>query len=267
MQIVPLALLIFAVAVSMTMVGKGGGNFYVLILALMQIPMHTAAATGQFILFWASAAALLIFHKNRNVSWKLALIIGTLTAVSALAGGFLSHAFSSLTLKAVFAAMLFAAGAVMLIPVRERTKESPRGAGLLTVTFQDREYRIHLGIVIPVTLLTGFFSGMVGVSGGSFLVPLMVLAGGVPMAAAVGTSSVLIGISALTGFAGHALSGDFDPSLAVPLAAVTVAGGLIGGRLALKSKPKNLKRIFAYTNWLAAVMMGVNILRMAVTTL
>ena len=44
------SVLIFIVAVAMTMVGKGGGNFYVVILAMAGIPMHEAAATGQFIL-------------------------------------------------------------------------------------------------------------------------------------------------------------------------------------------------------------------------
>jgi uncharacterized membrane protein YfcA len=49
--------LVFSVAVLMTMVGKGGGNFYVVILALSGIPMHQAATTGQFILFAAAAFA------------------------------------------------------------------------------------------------------------------------------------------------------------------------------------------------------------------
>ena len=42
-----LGILIFIVAITMTMVGKGGGNFYVVILAIANIPMHQAAATGQ----------------------------------------------------------------------------------------------------------------------------------------------------------------------------------------------------------------------------
>jgi uncharacterized membrane protein YfcA len=113
---------------------------------------------------------------------------------------------------------------------------------------------------MPVTILTGFGSGMVGVSGGSFLVPLMVLACGVPMHTAVGTASTLIASSALMGFAGHAIQGDFNPSWAIPLAIITIIGGLVGGKLALKTKPKHLKKLFAYTNWLAAMFMIVNAL-------
>ena len=122
----------------------------------------------------------------------------------------------------------------------------------------DQTYNINLWIALPATILTGFGSGMVGVSGGSFLVPLMVLACGVPMHTAVGTASTLIAATAFMGFSGHAIQGDFNPSWAIPLAAVTMIGGILGGKLSLKTKPKHLKKIFAFTNWLAAVFMIVN---------
>ena len=106
--------------------------------------------------------------------------------------------------------------------------------------------------------MTGFASGMVGVSGGSFLVPLMVLACGVPMHIAVGTASTLITATAFLGFLGHAIQGDFNPAWAIPLAFITVFGGVIGGKIAMKTKPKHLKQLFAYTNWIAAIFMLIN---------
>ena len=255
-------ILIFMVAVLMTMVGKGGGNFYVVILAMAGIPMYQAATTGQFILFAASIAAMVIFHKNKSLSWTLALLIGSITAVSALVGGYFSHLFSGFALKLIFAFMLFAAGAVMLIPV----KKDPGGIqkkrfGTIEISIGGQQYGINLWIVLPVTLLTGFGSGMVGVSGGSFLVPLMVLACSIPMHMAVGTASTLIAATAFMGFSGHAIQGDFNPAWAVPLAFITIAGGAIGGKFALKTKPRHLKKLFAYTNWLAAVFMVINALQ------
>ena len=111
---------------------------------------------------------------------------------------------------------------------------------------------------MPVTLLTGFGSGMVGVTGGSFLVPLMGLACGVPMHVAVGTASTLIAATAFMGFTGHAVHGDFNPSWAVPLAFITIIGGVLGGKFALKTKPKYLKQLFAYTTWAASLFMIIN---------
>ncbi len=252
-----LGALIFIVAVSMTMVGKGGGNFYVVILALATVPMHQAAATGQFILFSASIAALFIFQKNNSVSWSLAVIIGTLTALSALAGGYLSHLFNDFVLKMIFAGLLIISGMVMLLPP-PKAKISRDRFGVLKLHSKNESFTINLWIAVPITVLTGFASGMVGVSGGSFLVPLMVVACGVSMKIAVGTASTLIAVTSLMGFIGHATQGDFNPKIAVPLAIVTIVGGIIGGKLALKSKPKNLKKLFAYTNWIAAIFMIAN---------
>ena len=257
------SILIFIVAVLMTMVGKGGGNFYVVILAMVGTPMYQAAATGQFILFFASIAAMVIFQKNKSLSWLLAVLIGGITAVSALVGGYFSHLFTGFSLKLIFAFMLFAAGAVMLIPVKkDPCVISKKQFGTIEVTIAGQTYGINLWIVLPVTLLTGFGSGMVGVSGGSFLVPLMVLACGIPMHMAVGTASTLIAATAIMGFFGHAVQGDFDPAWAVPLAFITIAGGAIGGKFALKTKPRYLKKLFAYTNWLAAIFMVVNAIKM-----
>ena len=259
LQLVIVGVLVFAVALFMTMVGKGGGNFYVVILALAHVPMHEAATTGQFILFSASVAAMIVFQKNRSLSWSLAVLVGTSTALSALAGGYFSHMFSGFSLKIIFAVMLFVAGAVMLVPVPEKAGgERARSSATLRIASGKDAYWVNLWVALPVTVLTGFASGMVGVSGGSFLVPLMVLACGVPMHVAVGTASTLIAATAFMGFVGHAVQGDFNPVWAGPLAAVTIAGGLLGGRFALKTKPRHLKQLFAYTNWLAAGFMVAN---------
>ena len=260
-DLLTVSILIFIVAVAMTMVGKGGGNFYVVILAIANIPMHEAATTGQFILFSASVAAMIIFQKNKSISWTLAILVGTFTALSALGGGYFSHLFSGFSLKLVFAIMLLTAGIVMLIPVSENkdiTKN--KRFGIINVKSGGEIYGVNVWLVLPITALTGFGSGMVGVSGGSFLVPLMVLACGVPMHTAVGTASTLIAATAFMGFTGHAIQEDFNPSWAIPLAIITVVGGILGGKLSLKTKPRYLKKLFAYTNWLAALFMIINAL-------
>lgn len=258
-HLIIVSFLIFIVAVSMTMVGKGGGNFYVVILAIADIPMHEAATTGQFILLSASVAAMFIFQKNKSVSWTLAILIGSFTALSALGGGYFSHLFSGFQLKLIFAAMLMIAGIVMLVPVSENKDFTKHNQfGVINIQSDSGVYGVNLWVALPVTVLTGFGSGMVGVSGGSFLVPLMVLACGVPMHTAVGTASTLIATTAFMGFAGHAVQGDFNPSWAVPLALITIIGGTLGGKFALRTKPKHLKKLFAYTNWLAGLFMVVN---------
>ena len=225
-QSIIVSILIFIVAVSMTMVGKGGGNFYVVILAMAGIPMHEAATTGQFILFASSIAAMVIFQKNKSVFWSLAVLIGSTTSLAALGGGYFSHLFSGFVLKLIFAFMLLASGAFMLIPAKKDPMVPPKKQfGTIEIRSSGQVYGINLWIALPVTVLTGFGSGMVGVSGGSFMVPLMVIVCGIPMHTAVGTASTLIAATAFMGFSGHAVQGDFNPVWVIPLAFITITGG------------------------------------------
>jgi len=257
--IVILGLIIFIIAVIMTMAGRGGGNFYVLILVLTGIPIHEAATTGQFILFTAAIAGMLVFQKNKIIAWPLVFLIGILVAFAALAGGYFSHRFSGFTLKIVFSCMLAVAGFLMLIPVSESKTKSPgKRFGYWQYHSGDELHSVNLWIALPVAVAAGFGAGMVGVSGGSFLVPLMVLACSVPMHVAVGTASTLVAVSAFMGFIGHAMKGDFNPAWAIPLAVVTIIGGVVGGKWALRAKPKYLKQLFAYTNLAAALVMIIN---------
>jgi len=259
MNIIILASIIFTIAVFMTMTGRGGGNFYVLALVLSGLSMHESAATGQFILFVSSVSASIIFGRNKQIEWKLVLVIGGITALSALFGGFFSQFISSRILKFVFSAFLMGAAFLMLRPVDESKKKTPgTGKRFWHLKSDENEFIIDLRLAIPVTIATGFGAGMVGVSGGSFLVPLMVLACAVPMKIAVGTSTTMVAGTALMGFIGHAVSGHFDYHTAVPLAAAAAVGGVIGGSMALKTKPAHLKKLFAYTTLAASVFMAAN---------
>jgi uncharacterized protein len=121
-------------------------------------------------------------------------------------------------------------------------------------------YVINLWLAVPLTLATGFFSGMVGISGGSFLVPLMVVGCGVPMRIAVGTTTAMLAATAFTGFSGNALHGGFNAALAIPCGTVAIAGGLLGGKIALKTKPKKLKTISGLITIIAAIFMMANAL-------
>jgi len=258
MTIIILAAIVLVIAVVMTMTGRGGGNFYVLALVLAGQTMHHAATLGQFILMVTALAGMLIFHKHKMIDWKLALVIDPPTDIMAFFGGYLSEYVSGPTLKLVFSGLLVIAGLIMLVTVKDKPISIKKRFGFWHRTYNGNSYIVNLWIAIPVTALVGLASGALGISGGSFKVPLMVLLCGVPMGIAVGTSSAMVAATALMGFIGHAAKGHFDPSLAIPLAIVAVIGGVIGGKFALKTKPKNLKQIFAITTIIAAMFMLVN---------
>jgi uncharacterized membrane protein YfcA len=252
---------IFVLAVVMTMAGRGGGNFYVLVQIVAGVSMHQAATTGQFLMFVTSLAALLIFQKQKHVAWPMAVFIGLTTSVMAFVGGFVAHDFSGPTLKCVFGGMLTLAGLLMLFPAREPTGPVPVGWGYWRFSSGTNHYVVNLWLAVPIALATGLVAGMVGVSGGSFLLPLMVLACRLPMRLAVGTASVMVAATALMGFLGHLSQGAFNPRWVLPQAAAAVVGGIIAGKLTFKTKPKHLKQIFALTTLAAAVFVLITVLR------
>ena len=173
MNLILLSLIIFFIALFMTMTGRGGGNFYVLALVLSGLSMHESASSGQFILFVSSLSATIIFGRGRHIEWKLVLFLGGLTASSAFLGGFFAHYFTGKTLKFIFSFFLLLAAMLMLRPAREKEMEPLKKPGFWNLKSGERVYTINLKLAIPVIALTGFGAGMVGVSGGSFLVPLM----------------------------------------------------------------------------------------------
>jgi hypothetical protein len=254
-----LSIVVLVIAITMSMVGKGGGNFYVIAMVLAGVSMRNAATSSQLIMMGTSIAAMLIFHKHNKVDWKLALVIDPPTDIMALIGGYYSGSIPTHNLKLIFAISLIVISVVMLIPVKEKTNVEKHKFGYWNRTFGQYNYTVNLWVTLPITAMVGFFAGAVGISGGAFKIPLMVMLCGIPMEIAIGTSSAMVAVTALFGFAGHFVNGDFDPSIAVPLMLVAIIGGVIGGRYAVKSKPKNLKKIFAITNMAAAIIMLVNL--------
>lgn len=260
MELILLLAAIFLIAVIMTMTGRGGGNFYVIVIVLFGYSMHEAAATGQFILMISSLSATFLFGKNRIVEWKLVFFIGGLTAASAFFGGYFSDFIDGKILKYIFSLLLLIAAFLMLKPVKETPIINEQKKGYWHLASGEHNYVVNLKLALPLVIIAGFGSGMVGVSGGSFLVPLMVLACNVPMKIAVGTATTMVFATAAMGFIGHTVSGHFDSTIALPLAISAAVGGIIGGKFALRSKPMKLKKLFAYTTLLAAVVMALNAL-------
>ncbi len=248
------------IAVAMAMVGRGGGNFYVPVLVAMGMQVHQAATTAQLILITTAASALVMYGTHKTVDWKMALVIDPPTDVMALIGGYFAHRISGGALKYIFAGLLIVAGFFMLRPAKEKPLQQSRRVGYWHREFGEYRYTVNLWLALPISAFTGFVSGMVGISGGSFKIPLMVLACGVPMRVAVGTSSAMVAATALTGFIGHLIGGDFNPAWALPLAAVAAVGGFAGSRISLKTNQAGLKKLFAFTTLAAAVFMAVNAL-------
>ena len=229
-----------------SMLGQGGGAFYVPMLLAVSVPFYVAAATSQVLIMVVSLSSMLIFAKARMLDWKLVLLTEPPTNMGAFFGGYLSDYIPSYFAKLCFAGVLLIGAYFMYRPVKDQVHPQADGhwwnwhrAGVA------EPYTINVLILVPIMVLAGFVAGMLGVGGGLIKVPAVVLLGGVPMKIAVGSSSLMVGITALSGFVGHLLQGHFDLKLTAALAAGVLIGSQIGPRLSIKADRARLKKYFA----------------------
>ncbi len=266
MSVQMLVLLFFIflmVSTVFSMLGQGGGAFYVPMLLALSVPMYVAATTSQVLIMVVSLSSMLVFAKARTVDWKLVLLIEPPTNIGAFLGGYLSPYFPAVFAKLCFAGVLLVGAYYMYRPPKAAVVAASTSNQwwLWHRTGVAVPYTINVLFLIPIMLLAGFIAGMLGVGGGLLKVPAVVVLGGVPMSIAVGSSSLMIGLTALTGFAGHALRGHFDFLLTAFLAAGVLIGSQIGPRLSIKIDQSRLKKYFALLLLVIVIWLIYGVLR------
>jgi len=243
-----LAGLFLLVALGFSILGQGGGALYTPIQVWLGIDFHTAATTSLFLIMTLSLSSSLVFRKAGKIDWSLALVLEVATALGGFIGGVGSRWFSGLFLSLLFAAMLVLAAFFMIRALEPRSHRSAarRGLFIWNRNLNGSAYSINLVVALPISLIAGMVSGMVGVGGGILKVPMMVLLFGIPMDIAVGSSAFMVGVTALGGFSGHVLSGHWDWKTSLVLATVVFLGGQLGSRVSVSLDKNNLKKGFGW---------------------
>ncbi len=99
--------------------------------------------------------------------------------------------------------------------------------------------------LVLIGLVAGLFSALFGVGGGIVIVPLLVLAAGVPTHIAAATSLAAIGITALAGATRYGFEGYLDVGHAALVGIPAAAGAVIGATLAQRVDARPLTLGFA----------------------
>ena len=237
------------VGFSLGLIGGGGSILAVpLMFYLVGVPdAHVAIGTSA-IAVGANAAANLVQHARRGtVKWHCAAVFAAAGVAGAFAGSSLSKWVDGQRLLAMFALLMFVVGATML---RRRKSVGSEGVQL---------NRQNLPKLLSLGLLTGGLSGFFGIGGGFLIVPGLMLATGMPILNAIGSSLVAVSAFGLTTAANYAWSGLVDWGLAAIFLAGGVVGGLAGATLArhLADKRGALNVAFAAMIFVVATYMLV----------
>ena len=201
------------VGFSLGLIGGGGSILAVpLMIYLVGVPEAHVAIGTSAVAVGVNAAANLAQHARRGtVKWRCAGVFAATGVVGAFAGSTLSKWMDGQRLLVLFALLMFAVGASMLRPRPDTGGES------VELSRQNFSKLLSLGF------LTGLLSGFFGIGGGFLIVPGLMLATGMPILNAIGSSLVAVAAFGLTSAANYAASGLVDWALA----GIFIAGGVL----------------------------------------
>jgi uncharacterized membrane protein YfcA len=239
----------FAAGVFGSMLGVGGGIIMVPVLSLaFGVPIKIAIATSIVCVIATSTMAQHTFSARGMTNMRLGMFLEVATTLGALAGGITAVLVDGRILQVCFAVLLFYVAWQM---GRRGGEVAPVEGTVMPSSYYDPAagrqvaYGVHgLRPGFALSFVAGNVSGLLGVGGGAFKVPIMNLLMGVPLKATIATSNLMIGVTAATSAAIFYGRGYVDPHWAVPAALGILAGARLGPRFAIRLSAKVLVVIF-----------------------
>ncbi len=233
MSLIILLPLILLISLILTMVGLGGGLIFSPLFILLDYPVSTAVSASLFLNGTAAISAAIIYFRKKMVDIKIALPLIISASLFAPVGAYVTSRVNIQLFTAILACVIFTASLRMLFSGKVESE----------VTDVSASRKIIGGGAIG--MVTGFISGLLGIGGGVFIVPLLIYILKVPTKIAAATSIFIVVFSSFSGFAAHVTIVTPDWKFILLAAIFSFAGGQIGARImAEKLKGKTLRRIF-----------------------
>jgi uncharacterized membrane protein YfcA len=266
---VTLAVIVVAgalIGLSLGALGGGGSVLTVPVLVYGLGQSAGQATTGSLVVVGiTSLAGAITAYRSGNVLLTRGLAFGAVAVGGAAAGAKASGLVPEPVLLVAFAALLLVVAGVITARQLRSRRGKPEAhldsyAGHPIMAFSPSfacDCRRAVTVLVTATVV-GLLTGFLGVGGGFLVVPALVLALGLPMAYAAGTSLVVITITSASALAVRAGTGAHPAwGLVALLTAVAVAGGWAGARLTARTDVRRLQAAFTgllllvagYTAW------------------
>jgi uncharacterized protein len=256
-----------------SLVGVGGGIIVVPALTLLLgVNIHNAIAASIVSVVATSSGAAAGYVRERITNLRLAMLLEVGTALGALCGAYAGGWVSARRLFLLFGLVLTFTAFSMW------KRKNPLGAEVPADEWADR-LRLHsayydesLGrtikyqvartkVGLAVSYLAGVVSGLLGIGGGVFKVPVMNLAMGIPIKVCSATSNFMIGVTAAVSAAVFFMRGDVLPFVAAPVAVGVLLGAKTGARLLGRLPNELIRAVFVAVLAVTAIQMLLKGLR------
>jgi uncharacterized membrane protein YfcA len=236
-----LPILISLVAFLYASVGHGGASGYLAILSFTSTPHEAAVTTALILNLVVAGLSLCCYAKAGHLSLKTTFPFIITSIPAAFIGGLLP--ISTFSYQLLLAGSLFLAAIRLGTPATEQGNES------------DDNFKMPpLPIVATSGAVIGLISGLIGVGGGIFLSPLMILMRWASTKQTSATSAAFIVVNALAGLLGRAARQALIIGDLTPLLLSGFVGGIFGSYLgASRFNSLTLRRILAVILLLASL--------------
>ena len=227
-----LAMLFLLTAALYASAGFGGGSTYIALLALADIDYRVIPIVALICNIIVVTGGTLRFHLRGLVDWQRIWPILMLSVPAAWLGGLMVLDKDSflflLGLSLAVAAIL-----LLIEPLIKRTRQS----------VSENHWTKHSSFAPAAGVGIGFLSGMVGIGGGIFLAPLLLLTQWADSRRIAATASIFILVNSIAGLAGQLMKSGWGEGNAVimtywPLFVGVLLGGQIGSFLASQTLPE-----------------------------
>ncbi|MGH9474841.1 MAG: sulfite exporter TauE/SafE family protein [Terriglobales bacterium] len=246
------------------LLGVGGGIFIVPALVLaFHLPIKIAVAASLVSVIATSNAGGSGYVEQHITNLRLGMFLEVSTTIGALSGSVLALYLREWIMLLLFAALLAYMAWTAFVTRHQDDKRIAAGTFAqalpdalsrrleLSGRYHDQaldrqvDYMVNgCATGLSISYLAGVASGLLGVGGGVLKVSAMNRYMNVPMKAAVGTSKMMIGVTAAVGSILFYLAGLIHYYVVAPVALGTTAGATLGTLVMNRLRSVVLKRIF-----------------------
>ena len=224
-----LPILFFFIAFIYSSVGLGGGSSYAALMAIFGISYQMIPTTSLTLNLLVTFFGMINFWRSGYGRFNLILpFLVTSLPMAYLAG---SLDFSKKTFE------LFLLITLIIVVIRIYFFNELK----ISIALNNFEKKV---LIFLTGSILGFVAGGIGIGGGIYLVPIIIMFGLGSEKEAAAAGAMFIWLNSLIGVAARTRAGSFDLDFILPLSIAVIIGGLIGSYFgAVRFSPSIIQRV------------------------
>jgi uncharacterized membrane protein YfcA len=234
-----------------SLIGASGVMIVVPILTMIfSVSVHSAIGTSLFVDVIASITVAYSYYKKGNIEIKSGMWIAASSIFGAQLGTFFASKMGEGNLSSSFGIILLIAGFSMFrksLKTKEKSDSVERGTFKFKAKWQEILSTLIIGFGI------GILSGIFGAGGGVLILLALTILLSFPLHKAIGTSTLIMAITALSSTFGYGFRGNINYELGILISLGAIAGGIIGSHYTNKVNENVLKKIVG----ICFIVMGI----------